>query len=117
MEGQPPYFVVPGKVQERINEFCLASNCNAPGLGGAASPEASRIFRSTTRRSGRVPGPRTSSWLVDEQECVALSVVRAIAFAKAADDYHRSVLGVALGILAVFFVGNRWFEKRKELMA
>ena len=89
MEGKPPYFVVPGKVQERINEFCLALNCTLQDLAEQQTqklleyPEYCAAIRARAWTKDVV-------WPTDEQECVAFAVVRAIAFAKAADDYVRT---------------------------
>jgi hypothetical protein len=89
MEGQPPYFVIPAKVQERINQFCLASKCTLEDLADQQtqklleSPECCAAIRARAWTTN-------VDWPADEQECVAFGVVRAIAFARAADDYQRT---------------------------
>jgi hypothetical protein len=89
MEGQPPYFVVPFKVQERINEFCVASNCT---LRDVAERQTQKLLTAPEYCAAIVARAWTTNivWPVDEQECVAFAVVRAIAFARAADDYRRT---------------------------
>jgi hypothetical protein len=89
MEGQPPYFVIPAKVQEYINEFCLASNCTLQDL---AERQTQKLLTAREYCAAIVARAWTTNvvWPGDEQECVAFAVVRAIAFAKAADDCLRT---------------------------
>ena len=89
MEGRPPYFVVPAKVQERIKEFCLASNCTLQDLAEQQTQKLLEFPEYCAAIRLRA-WTRNLVWPSDEQECVAFAVVRAIAFAKAADDYLRT---------------------------